>query len=423
MAAGSRRFLRGVGQGLRGRFPRWSAGLGCCLFAGILAIHGPVRGAVDVSQIGPEAYFTDILGGQADALPARIALGPHGRDVRLSGELTDGVAERLSRLLDAHPSVERIHLTSEGGLVDEGAAIGALVARRGLVTYVPDYCVSACTLAFVRGRERLILEGARLGFHAPYEAGPFGIEIEADSAPERAAYLDAGVEPTFVDAALRVRPGDLMIPDATRLIAARVATGIVDAYRFPDSTLDDGPDPIHARAVLLRNVPILTEIETVAPDRVREIVAWYLDGYGQGRSEGEAVDGVRRRAARIVSGALRHAEAATLAAFGRATLAMLDRVGPERERACAGAAEGLGAMLSRSGIGEAERVLVRAALLPQKPVVETDPDTPPLGLRDCAGLRRAFRAALAHPLAEAVLALRPLLFPEATLAHVTARAE
>lgn len=422
MAAGSRRFFRGVGRSLRGSWSGRSAGFGLCLFAGLLATHSPVRGAVDVSEIVPPTRFTDPLIGPSDVVPARVALGPQGRDVRLSGELTEGVADRLTRLLDAHPDVERIHLTSEGGLVDEGAAIGALVARRGLVTYVPDYCVSACTLAFVRGRERLVLEGARLGFHAPYEAGPFGIEIEADSAPERAAYLAAGIEPAFVDAALKVRPDDLMVPDAARLIAARVATGVVDVYRFPDSTLDDGPDPIHARALVLRSVPILTEIERAAPDIVRDLVAWYLDGYAQGRSEGEAIDGLRRRAAHVVAGAFREAEPTTLLALGRTTLRMLNRVGPERDGTCAAASEGLGAVLTRSGIGEPELAIARA-IFPRNPVLDPSPETSPLASRDCADLRRAFSAALAHPSPEAARALRPLFFPEGSLAHVTAQAE
>ncbi|WP_342149742.1 hypothetical protein [Methylorubrum sp. SB2] len=424
MAAGSRLFSRGS------KCVRWgrSTGLACAVAAGFLAIlsgQGPVRGSVDRAGIAPSAHIFETLVAQPESAPTRVAVGPGGRDVRLAGELTDGVAERLARLLDASPQVERIHLTSEGGLVDEGAAIGALVARRGLVTYVPDYCVSACTLAFVRGRERLVLPGSRLGFHAPYESGPFGIEIEADSAPERAAYLAAGLEPSFVDAALRVRPDELMIPDAARLVTARVATGVVDAYRFPDSTLDDGPDAEHARSVILRDVLVLASLETKAPAVIEGIAAWYLDGYARGRSEGEAVDGIRRMAARAVAGGLRTAEPGTHVALGRLTLRTLDRIGPEREDACAAAGEGIGAVLARGGLAEPDLALARAALR-HAIFPETAPDAPepaPLASRDCAGLRRALTAALALPPEDAAGALHPLLFPEPALAHVTAQAE
>ena len=428
MAAGSRLFSRGVKDVLRRRMSRRSAGLAGALAAGFLVVlggHGPVRGAVDGAEFGPHAHLSDTLVAPAESAPTRVAVGPNGRDVRLSGELTEGVADRLARLLDGHPDVERIHLTSEGGLVDEGAAIGALVARRGLVTYVPDYCVSACTLAFVRGRERLVLEGARLGFHAPYETGPFGLEVAADSAPERAAYIAAGVEPAFVDAALKVRPDDLMIPDAARLVAARVATGVVDAYRFPDSALDDGPDPDHARALVLRDVPLLASVEARAPAVIREIAAWYLDGYAEGRSEGAAVDGIRRMAARVVAGALLQAEPATLVALGRLTLRAIDRVEPDREHACAAAGEGVGAVLTRSGVAEPDLAVARTALHSASfaETVPEAPEAPPLSLRDCAGLRRALTAALGLPTKDAGRALRPLLFPEPVLARVTAQAE
>ncbi|WP_232629806.1 hypothetical protein, partial [Methylobacterium sp. Leaf118] len=353
MAAGSGRALRGmrpVRIGLGGL--ALAAGLTLALAGG----HGPHRAAVDPGVRG----LVPPLAPPPEGTPTRITLGPGGRDVRLSGELTEGAADRLARLLAANGAVERLHLTSEGGLVDEGAAIGDLVARHGLVTYVPDYCVSACTLAFVRGHARLILEGARLGFHAPYEAGPFGIEIAADSAPERAAYLAAGLDPAFVEAALAVRPDDLMIPDTARLLAARVATGVVAADVFPDSTLDEGDDPERARAAVLRDVPLLGDLEARAPAAVRAIAERYRAAYGEGRSEREAFDAVRRRAAQAIADALQEAPAVDRVALGRLALRALERTGAAGEGACAAAGGGIGVLLIRGGLGEAGRSTARA---------------------------------------------------------------
>ncbi|CAO4163328.1 hypothetical protein [Methylorubrum populi] len=425
MAAGSRRAVRGVACA--------AIVLACAGMAGLARtgpseIHRPVpaRGAVDSLGTGFRHPLADPLATAPDAPATRITLGPGGRDIRLSGELTEGAAERLARLLDDHDAVERIHLTSEGGLVDEGTAIGALIAERGLVTYVPDYCVSACTLAFVRGRERWVLAEARLGFHAPYETGPFGVEIAADSAPERAAYLAAGLTADFVDAALAVRPDDLMIPDAETLVRAGVATGIVAADRFPDSTLDDGADPERARAAVLRDVPLLDEIEAGAPGTVAAVAAWYLDGYRHGRSEADAFDGIRRRAADAITRSLGGAEPAVLADLGRLILRATERGHPSRGRVCAAAGDGVGAVLSRPWLGKADlaaarRIVSRGLALPlpdrARPVPEgparpTAGTVPPLGQgRGCLGLRKAVSAALARPLPEAAQALQPLLFP------------
>lgn len=224
-----------------------------------------------------------------------ITLGPGGHDVRFAGDFSEGVAARLQTLLEANPSVLRIHLTSEGGLVDEGEAVGALIASRGLTTYVPDYCVSACTLAFVRGRERLVLEESRLGFHAPYEPGLFGQDFQAESGPERAAYIAAGVAPEFVDEALSTPSEDLWIPDTERLVSSGVATGIVDLNRFPDSTLDDGPTLARARAVLVEEN---AELARLTPESLDAIASWYLDAYRQGLSEQAVTEEIARLSAR-----------------------------------------------------------------------------------------------------------------------------
>ncbi|MEG9529438.1 MAG: hypothetical protein MIL41_27315, partial [Hyphomicrobiales bacterium] len=58
----------------------------------------------------------------ADApdIPARLTIGPGGRDLRLAGDLTEGVAARVAGVLAAQPQIARIHLTSDGGLVEEG---------------------------------------------------------------------------------------------------------------------------------------------------------------------------------------------------------------------------------------------------------------------------------------------------------------
>lgn len=232
------------------------------------------------------------------APPARVALGPGGRDIRLAGELGEGTAERLRALLAANSQVERLHLTSEGGLVAEGQAIGDLVAERGLATYVPDYCVSACTLAFVRGTRRYLVEGGRLGFHAPYEADPSGRIVQADGVPERAAYLAAGLDPAFVTQALATPSEDLWVPDAARLLAAHAVTETVDTGRFPDSTLDDDPSPAGARAAVLRLLPILeTSPGAGRASSVDGLAAWYAQAYGAGHSEADNVAGLRRHAA------------------------------------------------------------------------------------------------------------------------------
>lgn len=289
--------------------------------AGPAAAHPPKgRGAASAASAA-----------DGPAVPARLTVGPGGRDLRLAGDLTEGVAARVAALLAAHPQIARLHLTSDGGLVEEGAAIGALVAARGLATYVPDACASACTLIFVRGRTRYLATGGRLGFHAPYEIGAQGRMRPVNSAPERAAYRAAGLPAAFVARALAVPPAGIWIPAAAELRAAGIVTEVVGPDRFPDSTLDADPSAAGARAAILRTLPILQQADAAGLD---PIARWYRDGYAAGRPEAEAAAGLRRMAASYLQRRFRAADDGVVRALGHRILAMMRSAGSQDTAAC-----------------------------------------------------------------------------------------
>lgn len=197
------------------------------------SFQGPRKAVSPTASEGPAAE-------DDPEIPARVELGADGRALILSGDLTEGVAARVAALLKAHPRISLIELTSDGGLVDEGKAIARLVAARGLSTYVPDACASACTLVFVRGRRRYLAADGRLGFHAPYEIGPDGRKHAVDPAPERAAYRAAGLPRSFVAEALRIAPADIWIPSPARLRAAGIVTEVVAAGHVPNPAVGYG---------------------------------------------------------------------------------------------------------------------------------------------------------------------------------------
>lgn len=194
--------------------PAWVAALGLAL---ALAIphHTDGRGFVAPSTATEEAE-----------VPARLDLASGDRELRLTGDLTEGLAERVEALLATHPQVERLILDSDGGLVEEAVALGRIVRSRHLATHVPDACASACTLVFLQGRERTLGPEGRLGFHAPYEVGEDGVQHAVDPGPEREAYRAAGVPDAFVAEVMRVAPADLWIPEQRQLRAAGLVTGI-----------------------------------------------------------------------------------------------------------------------------------------------------------------------------------------------------
>ena len=350
----------------------------------------------------------------ASEIPARVALGPDGRDLRLAGDLTAGVAARVAELLATHPGVERIHLTSDGGFVEEGAAIGALVAARKLATYVPDVCVSACTLIFVRGSARILAAGGRLGFHAPYIIGAHGRMHPVDPTPERAAYRAAGLPRGFVARALAVPPAGIWIPDAATLRAAGIVTAVVGPDRFPDSTLDADPSEAGARAAILRALPILRQAAAADLD---PIARWYRDGYAAGRPEAEAAAGLRRMAGAYLRRRFRAGDDALVQALGRRILATMRAAAPRGAAACgllaAGDLVALDARLRAerpAGHGLAP-LLARAPAAPP-PDGSAVTDLRPARPAECAARIAAAARILDLPAPASAAALRSLLLAE-----------
>lgn len=362
--------------------------------------------------------------GGAPEPAAKIELGPGGRDVRFSGEFSEGVATRLAAFLAAHPDVTRIALTSDGGLADEGQAVGDVIAAHKLDTFVPDFCVSACTLAFVRGKARLLQDDARLGFHAPYEEGLFGTTYRGDAGDQRAAYLSAGLAPDFVDAALKVDPSGIWFPPFARLQAAGVATGQVDRYRLPDSSLDGGANLAGARALVLRNYPLMAVFTARSPHGIDAIAESFLDAYDRGRSEGENADQLNAVVQAAVSVALTQADDATLVDVARYLQAAMDEADSDDQCAAIGSQADLvsAARVHEDDGGtfpEATALLGRAladrhATIGPALLMRASVQTNSSG--SCAGLKRAYTSLLAQPPGRAAAEMRQLVDSQAARA-------
>lgn len=358
------------------------------------------------------------LGTARDSVAAVIVPGPDGTDVRYSGEIHEGDAARLARLLDAYPQATRIHLTSEGGLADEGQALGAVIASHHLTTYVPDFCVSACTLAFLAGKERLALRDARLGFHGPFEEGLFGQTFAGDAGSVRAAYRAAGLDQSFIDEALAAAPDDMWFPDPKRLTESGVVTAFVDRDRLPDSNLDGAATLAGARAAVLRNVPILSGLATTTPALVDRIAGWYLEAYRHDWSEERVVGGLHALSdsavalaaagandrtlvdlARVLSTAMESADKATCVAIGaNGDLVTAVEQDGDKDGSVAKVAALLGAAMTGPRVGTPH---AGESMKPTSIAFAGGQAA------SCGALRRAYRGALARPVPEAAALLRP----------------
>ena len=133
----------------------------------------------------------------------------NGQELEFTGGISFGVAKEFAQFLTAMGALRTVHLNSIGGRISEAQRIGALVKAKGLDTYVVGQCLSACTIVFLSGRNRLIAPGAKLGFHQPNFPGLTDDERKRFVAEEKSRLRQLGVSATFAKRANTASPEDM----------------------------------------------------------------------------------------------------------------------------------------------------------------------------------------------------------------------
>ena len=123
---------------------------------------------------------TLLMGGAAQAIDIRLVEGadPAMSVVELSGKIERGDAQKVQDFLSSQRTGRQIavHLNSPGGSLSDGLMMGRYFHANMIRTYVKDArakCLSACSLAFLGGRDeatasvyRVKNADAALGFHS-----------------------------------------------------------------------------------------------------------------------------------------------------------------------------------------------------------------------------------------------------------------
>ena len=219
----------------------------CLLLAGWGAYFSLVRVkrggsvlAANLSELGqivvlvtalPLIFFCSVA--QVPATAAALMQVPHmshgplwhvstdRRLLRVTGEFTPGIAEAVEKSLAATRSVRIVVFDSPGGDVEEAMRIGRDIKQNGLETGVATECSSACTYSFAAGRERILLPGGRLGFHACQKTVWY---VDCKNQKYSSYLAASGIDGTFIRRALSVDPQDIWYPRPEELLAANVIT-------------------------------------------------------------------------------------------------------------------------------------------------------------------------------------------------------
>lgn len=100
------------------------------------------------------------------ALEIRPVETDSGIVLRMRGDIRKGDYSRLKAQFKGKKPIVGLDLSSDGGHLEEGLRIAALVRRQKLKVYVANECDSACADIFFAAASRYFAAGAKIGVHA-----------------------------------------------------------------------------------------------------------------------------------------------------------------------------------------------------------------------------------------------------------------
>lgn len=147
-----------------------------------------------------------------DPLGASPELTVKERTLRFDGMITAGSADKFAALVNKHPEVDQVSLSSLGGRIDEAVQIASFIKLRNLSTVAVGECSSACTIIFLASKVRMFGVDAALGFHSPSGGGAGDVVVNGTSLETRLAYVDAGISEPFADKAFGTPSNSMWYP-------------------------------------------------------------------------------------------------------------------------------------------------------------------------------------------------------------------
>jgi hypothetical protein len=191
------------------------------------------------------AGIYEIVSGDARVGPHQFHIVSNGETLEFSGGITFGVTQELERFLNAMAGVRSVRLNSTGGRILEAQKMSDAIRSRDLATVVAADCLSACTIVFLGGKERLMLPSARLGFHQPAFRGMTAADRRAAIATEQLRLQSFGLSSAFAARATSASPSGMWYPDPDELVRERVVTRVLSRTRespIDRPVVDPSPD-------------------------------------------------------------------------------------------------------------------------------------------------------------------------------------
>jgi len=244
------------------------------ILAQIAVLFGVLRAVAEWGGLIP-VYSKIIAENSAeDPQPrANLVVSSDGTVLTVEGFIGSGLSKRFDQVLAKNPGVRVVQLNSIGGWVKEGHGLGKSIRANALITVVDRGCFSACTLAFLGGKERWITDRGRLGFHAPHRDGLTSGQLADLIAQERTALRGLGVPEEFASRAMATSHESMWYPKKAELKQNKIITHVGDSDAFSRSSSLLPVDYNAAAVKALEKIPLYPVIRQTHPDTYRQVIA------------------------------------------------------------------------------------------------------------------------------------------------------
>jgi hypothetical protein len=215
--------------------------IGWAMMAKLMVLIAIGRYCYDMNQTGIPFILESgkLVVGTSQLPPLSIRVMNQGTEVELLGGLEFGTSNNLAKVLIDNPSINIIHLNSMGGRIAEAKKLALLVKKNKLITYSKTQCLSACPIVFLAGKEKLLGDSAKLGFHSASFGDVSGSKVEELNMSLLTQLEKANVPSWFIKKVSKVSSEDVWHPTTEELIKAGVIDKVVDSGNYALSGVND----------------------------------------------------------------------------------------------------------------------------------------------------------------------------------------
>jgi len=161
----------------------------------------------------------------------------NNKELLVEGGIGIGAAKEFKKVANANSSLKIIHLNNNGGLIDEATNIYSFIKKKGYSTYTSKECISACTIMFLAGEDRLLAKGAKLGFHSASIGKYDGADYDQINLPLKEIYKVAGLSDTLIHQALSTPQEEIFYPSQQNLVSNNAVDYIVNKEDYGSTSL------------------------------------------------------------------------------------------------------------------------------------------------------------------------------------------